>query len=686
MAAPSGIVWGSQVDATGTGGGRIGIYTGVSSTNTETTLTVEIWFWAKWTVDDAINVLRFDNLSSSGKATTSKGAVRVITTEPNYSWSTTNQVKIATYTYNYTRGTSAVKRYLYASLADIDVVPGTMYASTTVSIPKLASYTISYNANGGSGAPSAQTKYYGKTLTLSTSKPTRTGYTFQGWATSSTGAKAYNAGASYTANAGATLYAVWTANTYTISYNANGGSGAPSAQTKTYGVTLKLSTTKPTKTNYNFLGWATSSSATSAQYASGANYTANGNATLYAVWELAYTKPRITNLSISRCNSSGSLTEEGTYALVKFNWACDETISSITIRWKTATATSWTSSSVTASGTSGAVNTVVGSNGLNNELIYSFQIEVRDSVGYSTQNATLNGIRFTVDFLAGGNGVAFGKAATVDGAMDIYMRTIVRGSEDASGTTESGQFIVGDPNGYHLAMDNNEIMAKNNATTPGNITINYEGGNVGLGNGDSKIAINGNAYMKNGNGLYFANSSGADRLLVQLNSSNQAVFGYGGYANNEGASCFDGNSVNIRSKGAIAITSPTAGLTARHYGVNKVLWSGAYFMTAGHTINLSESVSAQPNGISLVFSCYSSGAAQNYWFCDFFVPKAVVASHNGSGHEFILGTNTFGTVAGKYLYIHNDTITGADTNDDTGTASGISYKNNQFVLRYVIGV
>ncbi len=73
--------------------------------------------------------------------------------------------------------------------------------------------------------------------------------------------------------------------TYTVSYNANGGSGAPSAQTKTKDVSLTLSTTRPSRAGYNFLGWATSASATSAQYQPGSTYTANANVTLYAVWE-----------------------------------------------------------------------------------------------------------------------------------------------------------------------------------------------------------------------------------------------------------------------------------------------------------------------------------------------------------------------------------------------------------------
>ena len=73
--------------------------------------------------------------------------------------------------------------------------------------------------------------------------------------------------------------------TYSVTYNANGGSGAPSAQTKTKDVSLTLSTTRPTRAGYNFLGWATSSSAVSAQYQPGSTYTGNANVTLYAVWE-----------------------------------------------------------------------------------------------------------------------------------------------------------------------------------------------------------------------------------------------------------------------------------------------------------------------------------------------------------------------------------------------------------------
>ena len=307
MAAPSGIVWGSTVG----GYGRIGIYVKLTNTNTQTTRHTEIWFWSKYSVDDSANTFYYDDNATS--ATTSRGAVNINTTVASGSgWSTSNQVKLKEYDYTFDRGTSSSKRYVAAKLTNVDRVGGTMTCSTSYTIPALTKYTISYNANGGSGAPSSQSKYYGKTLTLSKTKPSRTGYTFKGWATSTSGSVSYAAGASYTANASVTLYAVWQANTYTVKYNANGGSGAPSNQTKTHGVTLTLSSTKPTKssttsdgvtTSYTFKGWTTSANSSTVAYTAGAKYTANASVTLYAVWSTTTT---VTEYDVTYNTNGGS--------------------------------------------------------------------------------------------------------------------------------------------------------------------------------------------------------------------------------------------------------------------------------------------------------------------------------------------------------------------------------------------
>ena len=170
-------------------------------------------------------------------------------------------------------------------------------------------YNISYNANGGSGAPSSQTKYYDKLLSLSSLKPIRTGYTFKGWSTSSTATKAsYQSGDNYISNSNVTLYAVWEKIQYNISYNANGGSGAPSTQSKYHGSTLTLRSAKPTRTGYIFKGWSTSSTATKASYQPGDNYTSNSNVTLYAVWEkIQY------NISYDANGGSGAPSDQSKY-------------------------------------------------------------------------------------------------------------------------------------------------------------------------------------------------------------------------------------------------------------------------------------------------------------------------------------------------------------------------------------
>lgn len=146
-------------------------------------------------------------------------------------------------------------------------------------------YTVSYNANGGSGAPGNQTKKYATALTLSTTKPTRTGYTFSKWNTKADGTgTSYASGASYTGNAALTLYAIWTPNTYTVTFKANGGTGADTTQTKTYGSDITLDPNTFTRDKYSFTGWNTKADGTGTAYADEASYASNAALTLYAQW------------------------------------------------------------------------------------------------------------------------------------------------------------------------------------------------------------------------------------------------------------------------------------------------------------------------------------------------------------------------------------------------------------------
>jgi len=158
-------------------------------------------------------------------------------------------------------------------------------ADTTLYAVWAPAYAITYDANGGTGAPTAQSQFFSAaSLTLSPDVPYRLGYAFLGWAdTAPATAPQYLSGKAYPFNADTTLYAVW-GPAFAVTYDANGGSGTPMAQTKYINTALPLSTSLPYRLGYNFLGWADTASATTPQFSPYSTYSANADITLYAVW------------------------------------------------------------------------------------------------------------------------------------------------------------------------------------------------------------------------------------------------------------------------------------------------------------------------------------------------------------------------------------------------------------------
>jgi hypothetical protein len=119
----------------------------------------------------------------------------------------------------------------------------------------------------------------------------------------------------------------------------------------------------------------------------------------------------------------------------------------------------------------------------------------------------------------------------------------------------------------------------------------------------------------------------------------------------------------------------------------KLLWSGGYYMTSSHEVPLTneKKVSNQPTGIVLVFSRYDGGNIDEDFICHF-VPKGLVAVMPGKLHAFHLANAWHNFVATKAIYIHDDKLVGHSLNDATGTQSGITFNNKNWVLRYVYGV
>ena len=105
------------------------------------------------------------------------------------------------------------------------------------------------------------------------------------------------------------------------------------------------------------------------------------------------------------------------------------------------------------------------------------------------------------------------------------------------------------------------------------------------------------------------------------------------------------------------------------------LWDGFLYMQGGQEVKLSTPIDQTKSGIVLVFSFVENEKAQDYAWHSFFVPKALVESRPGDGHQFNLFWNTWSQ---KYLYIHNDKIVGQPTNSNT--------QNKRFGLRKIIAV
>ncbi|MDR1464785.1 MAG: InlB B-repeat-containing protein [Oscillospiraceae bacterium] len=149
--------------------------------------------------------------------------------------------------------------------------------------PAPGTYTVAYNASGGTGAPAPQTKTQGATLTLSSTEPVKKGYRFLGWTTRAGAATvAYVPGGAYSADAGATLYAVWQAHTYTVTFDANGGTVTPANITVAYGSAYSA-LPAPVHASLYFDGWHTEVSG-GARISKTDIVILTGDTTFYAHW------------------------------------------------------------------------------------------------------------------------------------------------------------------------------------------------------------------------------------------------------------------------------------------------------------------------------------------------------------------------------------------------------------------
>ncbi|RYQ42388.1 leucine-rich repeat (LRR) protein [Bifidobacterium pseudolongum subsp. globosum] len=216
---------------------------------------------------------------------------------------------------------------------------------------------------------------------------------------------------------------------HTVSYNANGGSGAPGSQTKWWGEVLTLSSTRPTRANHTFLGWATSANG-AVERQPGGRYGADSNVTLYAVWKLATKPPTIQSFTAQRVDEAGDMAESGTRVKLYVTWKCDtsgdsaNTVQSVTIAVQDGG--TWQETPVTASGATGT-GTVTLSD-LSADSSWRFRVVVRDKYGTVSAFTTVGPQRFLLDFSAGGRGIGIGVGAPAEGVAINGSPVIINGA------------------------------------------------------------------------------------------------------------------------------------------------------------------------------------------------------------------------------------------------------------------
>lgn len=590
--------------------------------------------------------------STSADANAYGGTVRTVTGQSFSDWSTKKLVESAVRTVSRTHSSQTIQCSGYVSSY---AGQSSWYGNVTVAA--LASYTVTYNANGGTGTTSAQTKWYGEALALrsngfsrtgytfakwntkadgsgtayaagasytanagvtlyaiwkantykvtpnanggtlhtnckaltktygtalalwlSSLNPTRTGYTFQNWNTKSNGSgTAYAAGAQYKTEAAATLYAIWKANTYAVTFNANGGSGAPAAQTQTHGVALTLSSTRPTRVGYTFLGWNTAADGSGTSYAAGGTYDDNAAVTLYAQWRAD--APTLVVPEAYRSDALGAADDEGAYATVTARWTqADETLGgSVTI---TATVRSRGSdpspddptTSVIQTGTSGSASVTVGAGTLTQDDAYTITVTATNALGTTTVVADVGTAWYPIDVKAGGHGIAIGGVAHDDG-LAVNMDERVNGNLDVGGRLGvCGRLSLGDGSTTTEAAVYGKLASRNAAAirlidydVNGSAVLIGDGGLTIIGGGESASAlynalVNAGSVVAGTEQLHLA-SDNALYLYSNCNSivsRHTAVLETGGGFTNEGI-------IQVKSDNITSNTAPSSAATGAGY-------------------------------------------------------------------------------------------------------------------------
>ena len=356
---------------------------------------------------------------------------------------------------------------------------------------------------------------------------------------------------------------------------------------------------------------------------------------------LAYELPKITTFSVARYNEKGEPDPNGdrvwitrAYTTTSLN---GKNTATLRMTYKKSTDTAWTglynSTTLTANGVLKPDVT------FSTDYQYDFRYTLADAFTAdtpATYNTMLPSGAVILDIKADGKGIAFFKTSTKDGVD-----------------------IAGELPGSAINLTSSANL--NDLTTPGFYAIP---------NAEISATILNKPYTDTATASIRVERTGEDmvRQIVQKSTKDNGVIYERGYGS--------------KSWGAWSIV---------YAGASKVLWTGSALLTASQTVTFSEPLSQQQSGVVLVFSRYITNAAVDYFYSCHFIPKQLIPTAIGAGQTaagivVTMNTNKFEAISSKYLRFTDTGIVGDDANSTTGTSNGVTYNNDRFALRYVIGV
>lgn len=363
---------------------------------------------------------------------------------------------------------------------------------------------------------------------------------------------------------------------------------------------------------------------------------------------LSYNPPQITAFSVIRCDSSGAADTEGdrvkvtlAYNVTSLN---SKNYARALIQYKQNNESVWTTFTTRTElslNTTILSTTVLPSKTFSTDYQFDFQVSLNDDFNIGspvTYTTFIPSGDVIFDIRTDGKGIAFFKTSTKEGVD-----------------------IAGELPGSAINLTTNANL--NNLTTPGFYVIPTTAISSTITN--KPYTDNATASIK-----VEQTGTGAYKQILQKSTKDNGIIYERGY--------------DSSGWGSWSIV---------YSGAGKLLWSGTTPLSDSNTITLTEGISTQQSGIVVVFSPYNSstGAALTYGFSCHFVSKqlltSVVPSVNSVlGVTVMLAESKFATIATKFLRITDTTINGTADNTASGTANGITYNNNRYALRYVIGV